>query len=157
MPHVTHALTEPDFRDRVQQSSDTGKPVPIRKEAGITIDDAVADNERAISTAVLFGVNKIKILPVSLPVIDKAARLLTQHEAYKIIVDGYTDTTGNQAYNQVLSVARANAVKRLLEQKGIDARRIRIEGHGSKQPAADNKTRKGRMENRRAVMHLTGG
>ena len=57
-----------------------------------------------------------------------------------IIAVGHTDSVGSDAYNQKLSVKRAEAVKAYLVTKGIEKNRVYTEGKGEKQPVADNKT-----------------
>ena len=73
-----------------------------------------------------------------------------------MIAVGHTDWTGSDAYNQKLSVRRAEAVKAYLVSKGIEANRIYTEGKGEKQPAADNRTREGRAKNRRVEIEVVG-
>ena len=73
-----------------------------------------------------------------------------------IIAVGHTDSVGNDALNNKLSVARAEAVKSFLTGKGIEKNRVYTEGKGSKQPAADNKTAEGRAKNRRVEVEVVG-
>jgi outer membrane protein OmpA-like peptidoglycan-associated protein len=125
--------------------------------AAVTSSEPVFDELHKISAPILFEVNKTVIQKTSEPTLDEAVRLLNQDKTSYIIVDGYTDISGRPAYNKVLSVKRAKAVKKKLEDMGVDPKRIKIEGHGSKDPVGDNKTLEGRKENRRAVMHLNVG
>ena len=73
-----------------------------------------------------------------------------------IIAVGHTDSVGSDAYNQKLSVRRAEAVKAYLVSKGIEKNRIYTEGKGEKQPVADNKTNEGRGKNRRVEIEVVG-
>jgi OOP family OmpA-OmpF porin len=73
-----------------------------------------------------------------------------------IIAVGHTDIVGGDAYNQKLSIARAEAVKTFLTGKGVEKNRVYTEGKGSKQPAADNKTAEGRAKNRRVEVEVVG-
>lgn len=73
-----------------------------------------------------------------------------------IVAVGHTDSTGPAAYNQVLSVRRAEAVKAYFVSKGIDANRVFTEGKGSAQPVGDNATRTGRAQNRRVEVEVVG-
>ena len=73
-----------------------------------------------------------------------------------IIAVGHTDSAGSDAYNQKLSVKRADAVKAYLITKGIEKNRVYTEGKGEKQPVADNKTDAGRSKNRRVEIEVVG-
>ena len=73
-----------------------------------------------------------------------------------IIAVGHTDSVGADAYNQRLSVRRAEAVKGYLVSKGIERNRVYTEGKGEKQPVADNKTAEGRAKNRRVEIEVVG-
>jgi outer membrane protein OmpA-like peptidoglycan-associated protein len=74
--------------------------------------------------------------------------LKTQPET-KIILVGHTDNSGPEALNEGLSLERAEAVKNLLIQHGIDAQRITTKGEGSSKPVASNDDAAGRRKNRR--------
>ena len=73
-----------------------------------------------------------------------------------IIAVGHTDSVGADAYNQKLSVKRADAVKAYLVSKGMEKNRVYTEGKGEKQPVADNKTDNGRAKNRRVEIEVVG-
>jgi len=73
-----------------------------------------------------------------------------------IIAVGHTDSIGSDAYNQRLSVRRAEAVKAYLVSKGIERNRVYTEGKGEKQPVADNRTKEGRAKNRRVEIEVVG-
>ena len=73
-----------------------------------------------------------------------------------IIAVGHTDSVGADAYNQKLSVKRADAIKAYLTSKGIEKNRVYTEGKGEKQPVADNKTAEGRAKNRRVEIEVVG-
>ena len=73
-----------------------------------------------------------------------------------IIAVGHTDSVGSDAYNQRLSVRRAEAVKAYLVTKGIERNRVYTEGKGEKQPVADNRTAEGRAKNRRVEIEVVG-
>ncbi len=80
---------------------------------------------------------------------DIAAKLLASPGEEQIEVIGYTDSSGAEAYNLVLSERRAQAAADYLISKGIDAASITVIGKGESNPIADNSTREGRAKNRR--------
>ena len=73
-----------------------------------------------------------------------------------IIAVGHTDSVGSDAYNDKLSVKRAESIKTYLTSKGVEANRVYTEGKGKKQPVADNKTAEGRAKNRRVEIEVVG-
>lgn len=73
-----------------------------------------------------------------------------------IIAVGHTDSIGTVAYNQKLSVRRAEAVKAYLVSKGIEKNRVYTEGKGKSQPVASNRTAEGRAKNRRVEIEVVG-
>ena len=73
-----------------------------------------------------------------------------------VIAIGHTDSIGSDAYNQKLSVRRAESVKAYLVSKGIEPNRVYTEGKGEKQPVASNKTKDGRQKNRRVEIEIIG-
>ncbi len=110
-----------------------------------------------ISTPILFDVNKTTINAVSFPVLETAIYELNEDVSSFIVIDGYTDNTGREAYNKVLSTRRANAVKAYLTTRGINGKRLQAVGHGINDPIADNSTIEGRAKNRRVIMSLKHG
>ena len=71
-----------------------------------------------------------------------------------VSVEGHTDATGADAYNQSLSERRAHAVLDYLAGKGVDASRLSAQGFGEGAPIAPNETREGRTLNRRVELRL---
>ena len=73
-----------------------------------------------------------------------------------IVTVGHTDSVGSDAYNEKLSLRRAEAVKAYLVSKGVEASRVFVEGKGEAQPVADNKGAEGRAKNRRVTVEVVG-
>ena len=96
-----------------------------------------------------FATNKATMLKADDADVEKAVEFLKKYPTAKFTLEGHTDSTGSDAYNQTLSEKRAEAVKERLVKRGIDPARISTAGFGEKKPVADNKTVKGRAENRR--------
>ena len=98
---------------------------------------------------VQFFTGSIKLTPEAKAELDKGAVILNEHKTLNIDIEGYTDNVGSKALNQKLSQQRAEVVKAYLVAKGIAAERLTATGFGEEKPLADNKTEKGKAENRR--------
>ena len=103
-----------------------------------------------------FATNKADITEAYAGEVERVAKFLHKYSSAKAEIDGHTDSSGSDAYNQKLSQRRADAVKEMLVTRfGIDASRLTAVGYGESQPIASNDTADGRAQNRRvvAVMH----
>jgi OOP family OmpA-OmpF porin len=103
-----------------------------------------------------FDFDKSVLMPAGKAKLDDLVGKVKGINLEVIIAVGHTDSVGNDAYNQKLSVRRAEAVKAYLVTKGIEKNRIYTEGKGEKQPVADNKTKEGRAKNRRVEIEVVG-
>lgn len=96
-----------------------------------------------------------EIDPKSYSVLDRIASLLNKYPAHTLRVSGYTDNSGNDRLNKLLSVNRAFSVKRYLAYSGgVTLSRIKSDGYGEDNPIADNSTAEGRKLNRRVEFML---
>jgi OmpA-OmpF porin, OOP family len=116
------------------------------------ISKTVIDKINYAAKNVFFASGSAKLLPKSYKALDEAASLIKQDESLMVDVDGHTDASGKEDKNQILSEARATAVKVYLVSKGITESRLKATGYGSAKPVADNKTAAGKAKNRRTEM-----
>jgi len=86
--------------------------------------------------------------------INRVAQVLVQYPETRIRVAGHTDSDGSEAFNQDLSVRRAENVRNALVAQGVAASRITTIGFGETQPIADNSTAAGKQLNRRVVVTI---
>ena len=103
-----------------------------------------------------FDFNKSVLKPEGKAKLDDLAAKVKGINLEVIIAVGHTDSIGSDAYNQKLSVSRAEAVKAYLVSKGIEKNRVYTERKGEKQPVADNKTKEGQAKNRRVEIEVVG-
>jgi outer membrane protein OmpA-like peptidoglycan-associated protein len=87
---------------------------------------------------VLFDFDSSTLKPGAYSEMDRVARILNKYPQTMIRVEGYTDQTGSEAYNQALSEKRAVAVENALAQRGVDPARIQTVGYGKLQPISSN-------------------
>ena len=87
-------------------------------------------------------------------VLDSVALVLEEFDKTMIVVAGYTDSKGSDAYNQTLSEKRAKTVADYLMNKNVKSVRFEVIGFGEQNPIADNNTEQGRALNRRVELTL---
>ena len=80
--------------------------------------------------------------------------IFKEYPKANFIIEGHTDSTGSEGFNQKLSEKRANAVHDYLVANGISDDRLSTVGYGETRPIDDNKTRAGRSNNRRVDVIL---
>lgn len=82
------------------------------------------------------------------------ARFMRQYPERRIVIEGFTDSSGTPEANQRLSERRATAVRQALVREGIEPNRIAARGLGSAYPVASNDDPSGRQQNRRVEILL---
>jgi outer membrane protein OmpA-like peptidoglycan-associated protein len=116
----------------------------------------VGDNyELGLSDRVLFAVDQSDLTPEAVTTVDKLGKVLLSVEIDGAGVEGHTDSSGSDDYNQQLSERRAASVKAQLVTSGMPAANVRAVGRGESQPVASNDTPEGRAQNRRVVIIVT--
>lgn len=115
-----------------------------------------ADNQLKleIPNDISFDTGRSAIRPELQPILTQFASGLNNQPNTEILVIGHADSTGSDAINNPLSADRAASARDFLVARGVDSRRIRVEGRGSRQPIADNATEAGRARNRRIEIFL---
>jgi OOP family OmpA-OmpF porin len=105
----------------------------------------------------LFDVNKAQLKPKAVTALDDlVGKLKSATVLNSVTVTGYTDSTGSAAYNEKLSLRRAESVQKYLVDHGVPADKIHIAGKGKNDPVGDNKTDAGRAQNRRVDVEVDG-
>lgn len=103
-----------------------------------------------LSGKVLFGSDVESLNPNSSRIVEHIAKALLGVNIEKVRIDGHADGSGKEAYNEQLSLRRAQSVQKVLIAAGMREENIQSRGLGSREPVASNDTAKGRTENRRA-------
>ncbi|OGR23888.1 MAG: cell envelope biogenesis protein OmpA [Desulfobacterales bacterium RIFOXYA12_FULL_46_15] len=101
----------------------------------------------------LFDFDKSLIKAAAVDYLDHIAEIMKAYPNMYVQVQGHTDSVGTKAYNDALSIRRAQAVKTYLINKGVEGERLNLEGFGFSKPVALNDTAKGRALNRRVELH----
>ncbi len=111
---------------------------------GITLNDAV-----------LFDFNKHDLKPAAATVLTEIkSTILDKHPHSKIVVEGYTDDAGGDAYNLELSNQRAKTVADWLQQHGLESSRLQTKGYGKAKPKFPNTSESNRAKNRRVEINV---
>ena len=123
--------------------------------AGTGIEvDRTADNQLKLNVPsdFSFDVGRADIKPQMRPVLDEIGRNLDPK--VRVTVVGHTDSTGNDAINEPLSMDRAESVRDYLANRGVSRGRMAVEGRGAREPVASNANDAGRAQNRRVEIFL---
>jgi OmpA-OmpF porin, OOP family len=142
-PPAPKPAPPPAPKPRAPEPAPAAKPKPVAEKVTFAAD-------------VLFDFDKSVIKPEGKSKLDDISGKTKGVNLEVVIAIGHADSVGSDAYNQRLSVRRAESVKAYLVSKGVEANRVYTEGKGEKQPVADNKTKEGRAKNRRVEIEVIG-
>ena len=104
---------------------------------------------------ILFQTGSSELSADAMQTLTDLNRVLKKYPKNRIVVQGYTDSTGSDAINNKLSKARAKAVYDFLLGSNLRTKSISYVGYGSSNPIASNRTAAGRAANRRVVLAIT--
>ncbi|AHL32032.1 membrane protein [Pseudomonas brassicacearum] len=105
-----------------------------------------------LSGKVLFSSDVENLNPASTEIVERIGKALLLAGIERVRIDGHTDASGSQAYNEQLSIRRANSVSKVLIGVGMREENVQSRGLGSSKPVASNDTVDGRTENRRVAI-----
>ena len=132
-------------REMEQATQGTGIAVTQTQDNQLKLD---------IPSDISFAVGRSDIQSNFAPVLDRFAEGLRNNPNTDVRIIGHTDNTGSDAVNNPLSLDRAASTRNYLTGRGVDGRRIAIEGMGERQPIATNDTAQGRSRNRRVEIYV---
>jgi outer membrane protein OmpA-like peptidoglycan-associated protein len=105
---------------------------------------------------VLFDVGKFDVRPATREKLARLAGIVLAHQGLQLDIEGHTDITGSDEFNQKLSEQRAITVQSFMVQQGLPADAVAARGFGKTMPIADNATAAGRQQNRRVEIIVSG-
>lgn len=103
----------------------------------------------------LFGTDTPQLRGGGLRNVDKLADFMTRYPLRSVLIEGFTDSTGSEGHNQLLSEQRADAVRNAMVERGVDRARLTTRGYGEAHPVAGNESPGGRQLNRRVEIVLS--
>jgi outer membrane protein OmpA-like peptidoglycan-associated protein len=128
----------------VQAELDALKAKPTDRGLVLTLGDVLFETGRADLSA---GASRN---------LDRLVQFLTDHPERRVEIDGYTDSVGTDSFNLDLSQRRADTVKSVLVNRGIDSSRVATRGYGKDFGVASNAESAGRQLNRRVEIVIGG-
>jgi len=144
---------QPDMSQKLEQAQRAQTDAERRAREALDKLGQVRDEARGtvltLPGQVMFYVGKATLLPGARQKLNQVADALRDETDHSIMVEGYTDSTGSDQTNEILSQKRADAVRDYLVAHGIKADMIKARGQGKSNPIATNATATGRAMNRR--------
>lgn len=148
---VSEKALEDSSKNRYEMQLAARTEEATRAKAALEDLQAKMTERGAVMTLgdVLFDVNKSTLKSGALHSIDKLAAFLQAYPQRTVSIEGFTDSTGSDEYNQQLSESRAAAVKAALIARNVAPNRVETHGYGEEFPVASNDNASGRQLNRR--------
>lgn len=135
----------PDTRVEDMKDDMPGTKVePVDEGVKVTFDSSI-----------LFELNSSYLTTAAHEKLNELVNALKKHSYTLIRIEGHTDDTGTDEYNQWLSERRAESVKKYMESLGIQANRMQTRGYGESNPIAPNDTPEGQAANRRVEVIIS--
>lgn len=142
--------------DVVQQEQQVPPTVVNSPVVTATETTTVTAQKVTFEADAFFDFDKVVVKQAGKEALNELVSKLANMEVEVIVAVGHTDSVGTDAYNQRLSIRRAEAVKAYLISQGVEANRVYTEGKGEAQPVETNETAAGRAKNRRVEVEVVG-
>ena len=129
-----------------KQAQELQQVVNVRRtETGILVN---------LKSSLFFSSDSAVLQPAAVEQLAQLSDILVRYPEDRIVIQGHTDSTGSAAHDEELSLRRAEAVRDVLASRGVNPRRMLVEGVGAAHPIGDNSTPEDRAENRRVELHI---
>ena len=132
-----------------QQAKELSQSIPGATVARVGEGIAVT-----FASGLLFAFDSDQILPAAGTNLTELAKSLNKYPDSQLLIVGHTDSKGDDAYNQSLSVRRSNSAAAYLAAQGVDRSRLAASGKGESEPIATNDTDAGQAQNRRVEVAI---
>lgn len=154
------ASREQQLQSSERQLKSSEQQLASREEQIRQLQDELEAKQTARGTLVtlgdvLFDVDRSELKPSGVRDVQKLASFLNDNPERQLVVEGYTDSTGADSYNQQLSQRRAESVHRALTRAGVDSQRVQVVGYGEQYPVASNDSASSRSQNRRVEVTIS--
>jgi OOP family OmpA-OmpF porin len=153
--HITFGAPQPEPAPMKKEEPKPAPMAPADSDGdGVTDDRDKCPNTPKGTKVDADGcpVVSAEVRPQYKAALGDVAAFMGKHSSAVATIEGHTDSTGPESYNQGLSERRANSIATYLtDNKGVSANRLKTVGYGESRPVADNATREGRQRNRRVI------
>ena len=138
-----------------RQAEQIENEVPGAKVERVNDGEAIAVTFDGQSGGVSFDTAKYAVTPETQATLDKLIEVFKSYPDTNLLINGHTDSVGNDANNMTLSQKRAMSVRDYLVANGVDASRVTTKWYGETMPKASNDTKAGQAINRRVEVFIT--
>jgi outer membrane protein OmpA-like peptidoglycan-associated protein len=154
---------EAEARQKAQEAQSAQAKAQMAEQRATTLEQELSElkakkTDRGMVLTlgdVLFDTDRATLKPGAYSTVDRLATVLKEAPDRKVMIEGHTDSTGSDDYNQGLSERRAAAVQTALLERGVSSQQISAVGKGESTPVASNDNAAGRQQNRRVEMIFT--
>jgi outer membrane protein OmpA-like peptidoglycan-associated protein len=157
------ATAEPEIIE--EDLAENSAPAPVQAKPKPNPGPAIPDLEKKRLRAaqllensaffIFFEEDSNELTSKSMAKLDRIYGIVANNADARLMLSGYSDSSGEPSYNQMISELRASAVKTYLVGKGIAPSRMTAVGHGARNSIATNKTAEGRRLNSRVEIEIT--
>ncbi len=148
-------LVEEDPRSAMEKQMDTQTQELTQHLSDAVVERIPGGIRITFFEAVLFAFDSAELSDAAFESLDFFAESMHKYPGTQVLVVGHTDAIGEEAYNQLLSLQRAESVAGYIKQQNVASKRMAMTGKGESEPIDTNDTEEGRQRNRRVELIIT--